>query len=297
MSIEKIEELAKPQRDRLAFIDLCVNFLGEIRRQDIVARFEIQAAAATRDIALYKELTPHNLEYNPKGKVYIRGERFRPIFDFPVERVMSWISQGLVDGHPTRSMSFIPCETPIQLNTPNLEILSAITRSIQHKQPIEITYMALSSGLTTREVVPFALANNGIRWHVRAYDRKSKEFRDFVLTRITNTHRVLGAPEENELSAQDIQWNRIVELELVPHPANVKHPDTIEKDYGMVDGKLNIQVRAALVGYMLLQWNVDCTIDHSLKGAEYHLWLRNRQTLYGVSNVMLAPGYEPENRV
>ena len=36
----------------------------------------------------------------------------------------------------------------------------------------------------------------------------------------------------------------------------------------------------------------DCTEDHSLKCAEYHLWLRNRQALYGVTNLVLAPGYE-----
>ena len=34
----------------------------------------------------------------------------------------------------------------------------------------------------------------------------------------------------------------------------------------------------------------------SLKGGEYHLWLRNRQALYGVTNLVLAPGYEPEEK-
>jgi len=50
-------------------------------------------------------------------------------------------------------------------------------------------------------------------------------------------------------------------------------------------------VRAAVAGYVLRRWNVDCTEDHNLKGDEYHLWLRNRQALYGVQNLMLAPGY------
>ena len=51
------------------------------------------------------------------------------------------------------------------------------------------------------------------------------------------------------------------------------------------------RVRAAMAGYLLRRWNVDCTEDHGLKGTEYHLWLRNRQALYGVTNLVLAPGY------
>jgi hypothetical protein len=89
-----------------------------------------------------------------------------------------------------------------------------------------------------------------------------------------------------------VQWNRIAEIELVPHPANVQHPDTIEAEYGMENGTLRMRVRAAMAGYLMRRWNVDCTEDHSLKGAEYHLWLRNRQALYGVTNLVLAPGYE-----
>lgn len=76
------------------------------------------------------------------------------------------------------------------------------------------------------------------------------------------------------------------------HP-KLPHPETIEMDYVMQDGVLKINVRAAVAGYVLRRWNVDCTEDNSLKGAEYHLWLRNRQALYGVQNLVLAPGYLP----
>jgi len=172
-----------------------------------------------------------------------------------------------------------------------------LTRAIHQKGAIEISYRALSSGLTTREIVPFALADNGQRWHVRAFDRRSGEFRDFVLARIADAQIVTGNVGEQETSDQDIQWNRIAELELVPHPANVQHPDTIEAEYGMENGVLNLRVRAAMAGYLMRRWNVDCTEDHSLKGAEFHLWLRNRQALYGVTNLMLAPGYEPSEKV
>lgn len=291
MSTEDLLSLSQAQRDRLAFVDLRLRFVGEIRRQDLVARFGIQMAAATRDLTQYKELAVGNLEYDKRGKVYVRSAQFRPLFDFPVERVRTWLSENYGDSEPRESSSVVPWEGAGLPGKLNLELLSVLTRAIHQNNAVEISYRSLSSGRTSREIVPFALANNGLRWHVRAFDRRSGEFRDFVLGRLEDAKILPGPVAPHEKSEQDIQWTRIVELELVPHPANVQHPDTIETEYGMRDGVLNMRVRAAMAGYLLRHWNVDCTADHSLKGGEYHLWLRNRQTLYGVGNLILAPGY------
>ncbi len=289
------EDLTQPQRDRLAFIELRVRFLGEVRRHDLFTRFNIQAAAASRDLATYKELVPGNIDYDGKNKVYVRAEWFRPLFDFSATRVLTWLTQGYGDNEPTRHRPLIPTEAATEISNPDLEMLSVITRAIFRKSAVQISYRALTSGLTSREILPFALADNGSRWHVRAYDRRSSEFRDFVLARIADARFIDGPIADTERLDQDIQWNRIVELELVPHPANMRNPDTIEAEYGMTDGKLVARVRAALVGYMLRRWNVDCTPDHSLRGGENHLWLKNRQALYGVENLLLAPGYKPED--
>lgn len=291
MPTSRLSEMTQAQRDRLAFADLRLRFIGDIRRQDLSTRFGIQAAAATRDIAQYKELAPHNLEYDPKGKIYVRSAWFRPLFDFPAERVLAWLSDGYGDGEPIRWKGSVPGEGTSLPGRLDLETLSVLTRAIHGNAAVEISYRALSSGLTRREIVPFALADSGLRWHVRAFDRRSSEFRDFVLGRFDSARNAEGSVADHEKPDQDIQWNRITELELMPHPANVQHPDTIEAEYGMTGGVLKVRARAAMAGYLLRRWNVDCTEDHSLKGNEYQLWLRNRQALYGVTNLALAAGY------
>ncbi|MCA8051099.1 helix-turn-helix transcriptional regulator [Burkholderia arboris] len=296
MTSRQLSELTQSQRDRLAFIEMRLRYIGEIRRQDLVTRFGIQAAAATRDLGMYKEIGPRNLDYDTKGKVYVRGEWFRPVFDFHAQRVLTWLSHGFGDSEPLRLRSLVACEQSTLSAKLDLEMLSVLTRAIHKKAAVEISYRSLSSGLTTRQIVPFALADNGQRWHVRGYDRRSGDFRDFALTRIADARLLAGAVEECETAGQDIQWNRIAEIELVPHPANVQHPDTIEAEYGMDNGVLRMRVRAAMAGYLMRHWNVDCTQDHSLKGAEFHLWLRNRQALYGVTNLVLAPGYESQEK-
>lgn len=77
MSDEQLDDLTQPQRDRLAFVELRVRFIGDIRRQDLVSRFGIQSAAATRDLAIYKELAPGNIDYDTKAKCYVLGEDFK----------------------------------------------------------------------------------------------------------------------------------------------------------------------------------------------------------------------------
>ena len=291
MSDEQLDDLTQPQRDRLAFVELRVRFIGDIRRQDLVSRFGIQSAAATRDLAIYKELAPGNIDYDTKAKCYVLGEDFKPLFDFPPERVLSWLTQGFGDGEPSQLKAWVASEIPSRLTHPDLDVLACVTRAIHQECPIRVEYHSISSGQTERQIVPFALIDNGLRWHVRAFDRRSQEFRDFVITRIKGP--VLLRDEEvqaHERGDQDIQWTRIVELELIPHPDQPRSEVT-EMDYGMRDGVLRMKLRAATAGYILRKWSVDSSPDHSLRGPEYRLWLKNSLTLYGVRNAVLAPGY------
>ncbi|MGL5103501.1 MAG: WYL domain-containing protein [Plesiomonas sp.] len=296
----ELARLPQATRDRIAHIDFTLLFKGEAVRADLVDRFNIAATQATKDFTLYRELAPNNIVYDPKLKLHMRGEVFKPLFDYDVVRTLATISQGFGDGFTGKVKPPLACEAPYHLNKPNLSIVAKITEAIHKGKALSITYVSLSSGETTREIVPHTLVDNGLRWHVRAFDRKHSPseapngFRDFVLTRI-KTAVVLDEStlSEAELEAQDRQWNRFVELELVPHP-RIEHSEAIELDYGMKGGVLKIEIRAASAGYLLRQWNVDCSTNATLKDGGAQLYLKNRATLYGVKNIMLAPGIEKE---
>lgn len=288
----QFEQLPKATRDRIAHIDFTLLFKGEAVRADLVDRFNIAPAQATKDFTLYRELAPGNIEYDQKLKVHKRREQFTSLFDYDVLRTLATISQGYGDGFTGKVKPPLPCEAPYHLNKPSLSIVAKVTEAIHKGKALSITYVSLSSGETMREIVPHTLVDNGLRWHVRGFDRKHGEFRDFVLTRIKDTEVLeCSILSEKELETQDRQWNRFVELELVPHPS-IKHSEAIELDYGMLNGVMKIEIRAATAGYLLRQWHVDCTKNHKLNSPEYQLWLKNPLTLYGVGNLNLAPGFE-----
>ncbi|ODR87062.1 WYL domain-containing protein [Shewanella xiamenensis] len=289
-----LNSLTLAQRERLAHIDFVLMFKGEARRTDLVERFNIAPSVATQDFARYKEIAPQNVIYDEKRKQHLKTASFISLFDFDVIRTLATLSQGFGDGFIRQGFPTITCESPYRLNRPAIQVVAAISEGIYKASPLKITYHSLSSGKSVREIVPHTLVDTGLRWHVRAFDRASNEFRDFVLSRIESAKLHSNEPKEHEQQAKDKQWNRIVELELVPHPS-INHKEAIERDYQMEQGALKIDIRAALAGYLLRLWNVDCSQAHTLTGPELHLALKNHQALYGVENLILAPGMTPHS--
>ena len=134
---------------------------------------------------------------------------------------------------------------------------------------------------------------NSCPTHVRAFDRTTKHFRDLVLTRMERVLPIApSAPlAAEELMSADAQWAREVTLDLVPHPAH-PHPKVIERDFGMRQGRLTVTLRAAVAGYVMRQWQVDCSPEARLKSPEFRLWLADPSQLDGVDNAVMAPGYQ-----
>ena len=295
----KLEKLSQPQRERLLYIDFRVNFLGTIRRNNLEQRFGIKAAASTRDITQYRDIAINNLEYDTKAKVYTRSNQFKPLFEHSIDYALSVLCHGFGGDPATSSTGLLSaCVQPMALNKPSLEVLSVLSRAIHLKKVIKTTYTSTSSGKKKREIIPFSLINTGHRWHVRAYDRRRDRFSDFVLTRFSRPEIIESIIQPHEKLESDIQWNRIVEMEIVPHP-HLKYKESVELDYSISKGGfLDVGIRAALSGYFLRYWNIDCTEDNSLRskdekeGREYQLWLNNpQQALYKVKNALLAPGF------
>ncbi|PHS44495.1 MAG: WYL domain-containing protein [Alteromonas sp.] len=298
MQNNKLEQLNFSQKRRLAFIDFLLLFKGAFSRGDLTNKFEMGMANATRDIALYRELAADNCEFDNPSKLYRQSKLFSPLFEHDARKTLVKLANNISDGFDAIGDIQFPVEAPSQLNVPDVFIVARLVQAVFNNKSVSVIYTSLSSGSASRELVPHSIVDNGLRWHVRAFDRKSSSFRDFVLTRISKVKLLddsdNNVPQQHEDKLEDHQWQRTMPLQLVSHPNNVQFPTAIDMDYGMIDGVLNLNVRAALAGYLLRRWNVDCTENASLKGGEYQLWLQNRQTLFGADNLSIAPGYNQQ---
>lgn len=289
-----MDEFSFAQKQRLAYIDFKLYFTGMVTRSEIVSHFELGLAAATRDLKFYKESAPENMAYDNVEKKYLITTKFKPLFKHDARRTLIKLANNISDGFDSIGDTSFPIESPSTLNVPDINILAKLSQAIINLKPISVVYTSLSSGSGVRELMPHSIVDNGLRWHLRAYDRKSKSFRDFVLTRITNVTILAQTFPPEEGQSEDHQWMRVVPLQIVPHPNNVEHPTAIKLDFGMKKGMLEVNVRAAMAGYLLRRWNVDCSEKATLSGLEYQLYLQNNKTLYGAENLALAPGYQKD---
>lgn len=296
-----LESYSHAQRERLAFIDFCLQYHGSVGRSELMAHFGTAVASSTRDFTLYRELAHENLLLRHENKRYYRTDSFKPLFHHTPRAALKVLTDGFGDGLSATPEQSGFCEDAPDLIAPPQEVLATLSRAISQQQAVQMTYQSLSSGASERVVVPHSIVNNGQRWHIRGYCRKRGEFRDFVCNRITSAHidekrSATTKIAKHEQQAADAQWNQQLTLELVPHPDH-KHPQAIALDYGMHAANQHKQsvrqlsIRAARAGYLLRHWNVDCSPDHRLPAHEHHLWLRNHPILEHCANAVLAPGY------
>lgn len=285
------------QRERLNYLEFRVYFTGQISRADLIQRFGISEAAATRDLAIYREEAAGNLEFDTTTKTYRIAKAFSLYYlkDVESKLMLRALVHGLGNDFGTAPESIVPCELPSRLQTPSADILAAVSRAICQKMVLRIEYLSDSGNHGPREIVPFSLAGTGLKWMVRAYCRRKGIFCHFILNRIRSAEVLWDSkPKEDETKENDDEWNRMLKLELIPHPAaSAEKMAMTEQEFQMINGMHVLRVRAALAGFVLRLWSVDCSDEQRL--TMLPLCLRNKLVLHDVDNAILAPGYTRNN--
>ena len=272
-------------RQRFQYIELMAFYTGAVTRSDVARTFGISDAAATKDLKLYGQLAPDNLVYKHNVFGFVPAAGFEAIFtDLSPAAVLPLIADNLPSpgGPAENSLVFgVAVESlPLPSRLPDKQVLAQIIQAIKNHKKLQASYRSLSDreGQQDRIIEPHSLINNGLRWHVRAYNEQTFDFRDFVLSRFVDA-RVLD--EEAESSQQyDDDWMETVTLKLAPHTGMSKQKQlNLLIDYGVSDAFIEVEVRRALLGYVLQRLSVDTTADHSLNPHAYQLILVNRDEI------------------
>lgn len=265
--------------DRLGHIEWLLMFRGWFSRFDLMTKFGIQEAAASRDIRRYKEVSDGNLYLNHSVRRYEADfDTFSPVYNLPVENIYS----KLVDFDESQALGFEGCgiETIPRLAPLHYE-LAHISRAILNKKIIKIDYSSMTSGESCKHVAPHGMFDNDLKTYIRCYDLERSKFLDLVVGRISKIYGITADAPEKMQSHEDYDWNTYLSLELVAHP-KIKHKNAIERDMQMVNGVKKIDVRRSLAHYWLRRWCVDCSVDGSMTDSAYQLHLRNHEVIDGI---------------
>ena len=268
---------------RYRLIETVAWWEGRLTTVHLIQSFGISRQQASKDINTYiTEHAPKNLTYDKQLKGYVPSKQFKPLFiDDSASAYLHLLNQTHsraphVEGLALAYAHTMVLEVPDRTIRP--EVLRPLLKACRDSEVIEVEYVSLANPAPeTRLIAPHTLIYTGMRWHVRAYCEKNREYRDFVLSRLR------GQPEyerktENLIDA-DLDWNTEVAVIIEPDSRLTSAQKAIiEVDFGMEDGVLVIPTRRALVKYVLQRFQIDPK-KHDPKAAAQQIVVQNLDEL------------------
>jgi predicted DNA-binding transcriptional regulator YafY len=247
---------------RYRYIETLVLWEGRLTTSHLCDTFGIGRQQASKDINNYlRDVAPGNLEYDKYLKGYKPAEGFTP-----------QVTRGLADEYlhlMARNNELMNMFESLSLNVANVEVLSVPVRDVKpevlrpimqaarQRKRLDVDYVSINNpDREGRIIVPHTLVYTGVRWHVRAWCEKNLEYRDFVLSRFRDIPDIMDESEHGVDG--DEEWNTRVTIRIAPDPRLRRDQrEVVEVDYGMENGRLEIDTRGKLVPYALKLLHID----------------------------------------
>jgi hypothetical protein len=224
---------------------------GCISRQDVIDEFSIASTQATKDFAAVKNLYPGAVIYDPSERRYKPGSSLGRL-----------VSSYSFDQYHTNLRGKLDYAYTIEPPRRKIDpiIYRSIHKAIEDELGLDILYRSIKhpSPDKTRTIYPHSVIRSGFRWHIRAYEAQSGQFKDFNLSRIV---KIVGYSDEHVQAGQiehDKEWNQDVTLMLTPNKSFTdEQRKVIASDYtGSEDMAIIINVRASELLYVLHLYEV-----------------------------------------
>lgn len=266
---------------RLEFIDFRLFWEGQINRSDIMNQFDVSVPQASNDLSKYQEAAPKNLHYDFKVKKYFSTDSFKPAFITPdADSYFRQLRDDMLalKSNPAPWLSYEPEYDIVQMPKRNIDpdILRVVSESIKEQKTLKVLYQSMNGEEPVwREISPHAFAFDGMRWHTRAFCHKDDDYKDFLLSRIQKT----GDFVNDEWPTQpDEKWNTYFTLSLTTHPDLGKsQAKAVALDYDMTEGRLDLNIRLALLYYYLRRFGLYPSCDGSeMPANEQHVVVANK---------------------
>lgn len=257
-----LEALPYAQRKRLQFVESMAQWEGVVQRQRICDVFDVSANHVTRDLSLYRSLSPDNLEYDVSRRAYRPTSKFRPLLaSGTAEEYLAQLQlalqtskggqlPGWAEGLPVAGL-------PQAGGALDASVVQALVRAIRDRTGVEVTYQSLRTPEPASRVIwPHQLIHVLGRWHVRAFDGRHQRYADLVLARLSSaktSHEALPVT-----AGDDQAWHREAVVEVVPNPRlSPAQQLVVAKEYGMSQRAghwiWSAQMNQTLVKYFLDQ--------------------------------------------
>lgn len=247
------------QTSRLRMIELLAWWEGGVNTTHLCDIFGIKRQQASKTLTFYQQHCPQNLVYDQHARLYRATPEFLARFiSGEVYEYLEWLEHGLSGARPPSEVTVDSLPLPRRHIAP--ELIRPLVQAMRHRCKLEVDYVSVSNpNRDGRLIVPVRFVKTGLRWHVRAWCDKNRDYRDFVLSRFRGIPSI-EKPIAEPLPSDDA-WETSVCLKLRPDPRlSAAQQETLVFDYGMQAGELHLYTRAALARYLLDEMQVSYKI-------------------------------------
>jgi hypothetical protein len=231
----------------LRFVDARLFWEARINRADLIGAFSVSPAQAALDFREYLKLVGCGVVYDTKAKAYVTTPQFAPVFGAPDARA------ALVELRKAGD--------PLTAILPKLErgldavVAARVRRAARDFERLLIDYQSFTRPEVSRRwIAPARLISDGERWHARCWCYKRREWRDFVLARIT---KIRVSEPTGELPP-DMDWHQIVKIIMRPASyLSETQKASVAREFAMKNGRLTVSLPRAMRLYALRRWALD----------------------------------------
>ncbi|KFX68172.1 transcriptional regulator [Pseudomonas taeanensis MS-3] len=247
---------------RYRLIETVAWWEGRLTTGHLMQSFGISRQQASKDINTYiTEHAPKNLTYDRHLKGYVPNLKFAPKFiDNSASAYLHLLSENKERAPHIEGLALAYAHTEV-LKVPDRsvrpDVLRPLLKACREGLRLECEYVSLANPVPeTRLIAPHTLIYTGMRWHVRAFCEKNRDYRDFVLSRFRGEPDVLDVSEH--VRERDAGWCTEVTVIIEPDPRlKPEQKAIVAQDYGMQREQLLIPSRGALVQYVLQRYQID----------------------------------------
>ena len=237
--------------EQFSFIDEVLAFEGLITNERIRRRFTVKTVQASRILANYRERYPRNL-------TPVRGQgrgRYQTLASFkPAKSKLDVVSYFAGAGRNNACVEIYDARQDLTQVEPLH--FRTLFRAIMDRTMLAVVYRSMNhpNGLE-RIVQPRAFAYAGRRWHVRAFDSHSGEFRDFNLARFRSIY--VSTASGAHVPDKDLDWEARVTLVLRPHEQLTEDQQRlIQDEFFNGAAQHRVTTRRSMVDYVLRELEV-----------------------------------------
>ncbi|NMT63481.1 WYL domain-containing protein [Marinobacter orientalis] len=258
------KDITWDRQNQFHLLEVVAQWEGRVTTEHLQRAFGINSrTTASHILKDYLKDVPGNLKHSVSYRGYVPNADFRPRYSRG--ELGEYLS--LMTRHNTLNPSFaglkdLPAPTE-SLSLPHRAVSTDVVRQVvqatQARSRLEVVYRSLSTPEgEDRIIAPHTLVYSGLRWHVRAWCEKHRNFRDFVLTRMNPGAELIGEALTDADPSQDYNWQNHIVLRLAPNSGlTAAQQRMVALDYGMGnDHELKVPVRCALAHYLMQSLNI-----------------------------------------